>query len=369
MLECCSCHSCLSYPSRTCSSRNPCAVQSHCSGLYSCHLLCAQLGKQIQNVPSLCWQPYWLQGKLSLVGLMPRTGWSCNMGITELDLLSTLEKTSYSSSIPTCTHQSIQSTVQPHQGTSSKAEKLNKAVKPHFCNYVQQLHRNQNFFMSVDWVKAKRLTYSLLLSSHFILCWTTWKPWKNKQLAILLERLSPKGIGGWGKNFTFWKIYILWTVIRAVGINDLSAHWLKEVKIIHFRSSTLPLCKSVSEQKWPQSATTTPFTGVVTSTPAVLPSQKCSAYAKLGAEKWFVSLCWQAFVARLKPNSFHAQLLAVPQTEAIHCKLHIAKSSVTLMLSLCIVWWRRRDSIMQPVWRQWLPAQIKQLHLSQKIII
>ena len=34
--------------------------------------------------------------------------------------------------------------------TSSKAEKLNKAVKPHSCNYAQQLHRNQNFFMSVD---------------------------------------------------------------------------------------------------------------------------------------------------------------------------------------------------------------------------
>lgn len=34
--------------------------------------------------------------------------------------------------------------------TSSEVEKLNKAVKPHFCNYVQQLHKNQNFFMSED---------------------------------------------------------------------------------------------------------------------------------------------------------------------------------------------------------------------------
>lgn len=76
--------------------------------------------------------------------------------------------------------------------TSSKTEKLNKAVKRHFYNYVQQLQRNTNFFVSVDWVKAKRFTYSLLLSSYFIFCCVTWKPWENKPLEILLWMLKPK---------------------------------------------------------------------------------------------------------------------------------------------------------------------------------
>lgn len=125
---------------------------------------------------------------LSLFQLTPRTAWSCNVDIGELDLLSASE------------NKLFQQHRRPHQPkcsrikeTGSKAEKLNKAVKPHFCNYVQQLRRHQNFFMSVDWVQAKRLTYSLPLFSHFILWWTTWKPWENKQLAILLRKVKPEG--------------------------------------------------------------------------------------------------------------------------------------------------------------------------------
>lgn len=190
MLNFYTCHSCLSGPTRNFSATNACAKQSHHTGLYSCLLvLSAQPGKWTQNAPLFCWQLYWLQGKLSLGWLAPRTGWSCNTDIREF--LSTSEN-KLSQSILALPAKASNPQYSHIKETSSKAEKLKKAVNPHVFNYVQQLQRNQNFFMSIDWAKAKRITYSLLLCSHFILCWTTWKPWENKRLAILLWKVKPK---------------------------------------------------------------------------------------------------------------------------------------------------------------------------------
>lgn len=153
-----------------------------------------------------------------------------------------------------------------------------------------------------------------------------------------------------------------------MGITDLSAHWVKEKKGKEFIlccQHCFPF-KSISDQKWPQSGTTAPFLHLGTLRPTVLPLQKCSAYAKLGAEKWVASLCRQVFVTELKPELFHCSVTNSGNAQQTAC----LKSSIALIpCSFPWTFWCRRYYLMQPIWRHCLPLQIKPLHISQKIII
>lgn len=73
--------------------------------------------------------------------------------------------------------------------TCSKSEKPNKAVKPNFCNYVQQLHRNQCLFMSGDWLKARFIT--TFQSFHTLV--NILKALGEQTPAISLWKVKPKG--------------------------------------------------------------------------------------------------------------------------------------------------------------------------------
>lgn len=111
---------------------------------------------------------------------------------------------------------------------SSKAEKLNKAVKPHFCTAITQKTK----FLCVNRLsKSQKAHLFITTSKSFHTLLNNLRALREQTTGnFALKRWSPKGTGGWGKNFTPWKIYILWTVIRAVGIVALSAHWPKEKK-------------------------------------------------------------------------------------------------------------------------------------------
>lgn len=73
--------------------------------------------------------------------------------------------------------------------TSSKAEEPNQAVKPNFCNYVQQLHRNQCLFMSGDWLKARFIT--TFQSFHTLA--NNLKALREQTLTISLWKVKTKG--------------------------------------------------------------------------------------------------------------------------------------------------------------------------------
>lgn len=128
--------------------RSLCAVKVHHGAFSSCHLLIAQPRKQVQGPSALL---------TALLQVMLQLGCTSCQGQADLttqapksQISSLLWKTRYSSSIPVLPSTASSLLYGCIREMSSKAEQPNKEVKPHFCNYVQQLHRNQNFFMSVD---------------------------------------------------------------------------------------------------------------------------------------------------------------------------------------------------------------------------
>lgn len=121
------CLSCPSCPTQTSSHRGLCAAQNLCGALPSCRLLstlCTLLAALEQADLHV--------GCASHQGRAGPAAWAAKFTLC-------LEKRA----IPAAARAACGCIKE----TCSKSEKPNKAVKPNFCNYVQQLHRTMSFYV------------------------------------------------------------------------------------------------------------------------------------------------------------------------------------------------------------------------------